>query len=150
MSAPLILVLDVAREECATFAALAGAVATRLEESGCVKPSWRGAVILREERFPTGLPLTPPAAIPHADREHTLRDAFVFARLEQPLAFGAMGDSDAAPLEVRLAVFIVAGMRTGQVEALDKLLGVLSDAGRRMQLEAGTAESARRALETLL
>ncbi|WP_168161942.1 PTS sugar transporter subunit IIA [Dermabacter sp. HMSC08H10] len=150
MSSPLIFVLDVPKGECADFAALARAVATRLEESGCVRPSWRNAVIFREERFPTGLPFEPPAAIPHADREHTLRDAFVLARLERPLAFGAMGDSDAAPLEVRLVVFIVAGKNASQVEALERLLSILGDGARRERLEAGSAENARRSFEAML
>ncbi len=150
MSAPVILVLDVAREECATFAALAGAVATRLEASGCVRPSWRDAVIRREERFPTGLPLEPPVAIPHADGEHTVKDGFVLTRLTEPLAFGAMGGADATPLDVRLAVFIAAGAGTSQVEALEKLLGVLGDETQRNRLEVGSPEEARRTLDMLL
>ncbi|ANP27849.1 hypothetical protein DAD186_12990 [Dermabacter vaginalis] len=150
MNTPVIFVLDVPSVECTDFASLARAVAARLEASGCVKASWREAVILREERFPTGLPLEPPAAIPHADGEHTLADAFVIARLAEPLAFGAMGDSDAGALQVRLAVFIVACDGMAQVEALERLLSILGDGARRERLEAGSAENARRSFEAML
>ena len=150
MNTPVIFVLDVPSAECTDFASLARVVAARLEASGCVKASWREAVILREERFPTGLPLEPPAAIPHADREHTLADAFVIARLAEPLAFGAMGNSDAGALQVRLAVFIVACDGMAQVEALERLLSILGDGARRERLEVGSAEHACRSFETML
>lgn len=150
MNTPVIFVLDVPSAECTDFASLARVVAARLEASGCVRPSWCEAVVRREERFPTGLPLEPPVAIPHADGEHTVKDGFVLARLAEPLAFGAMGDADATPLDVRLAVFIAAGAGTSQVEALEKLLGVLGDENQRNRLEVGSPEEARRTLDMLL
>ena len=150
MNTPVIFALDVPSAECTDFASLARVVASRLEASGCVKASWREAVILREERFPTGLPLEPPVAIPHADETHTLKDALVVARLAEPLAFGAMGDSDAGALQVRLAVFIVAGNGMAQVEALERLLSILGDGARRERLEAGSAEHACRSFEAML
>ena len=108
------------------------------------------ALLAREQLYPTGLPLEPPVAIPHADETHTLKDALVVVRLAEPLAFGAMGDSDAGALQVRLAVFIVAGNGMAQVEALERLLSILGDGARRERLEAGSAENARRSFEAML
>ena len=74
VNTPVIFALDVPSAECTDFASLARVVASRLEASGCVKASWREAVILREERFPTGLPLEPPVAIRDRRCGHGYRD----------------------------------------------------------------------------
>ena len=150
MTWPRLYVLDVPKDEGTSFASLTRFVASHLEADGCVTSSWVEAVLAREQLYPTGLPLEPPVGIPHADTTHTLKDALVVARLTTPLAFGAMGDSDAAPLEVRLVVFIVAGKNASQVEALERLLSILGDGARRERLEAGSAENARRSFEAML
>ena len=50
-------------------AALRG-LSARLREIGAVTDSFEAAVLLREEKHPTGLPTIVPAAIPHTDRHH--------------------------------------------------------------------------------
>lgn len=150
MTPPRAYVLDVPKDAGTSFASLTRFVARYLEADGCVTSSWVEAVLAREQLYPTGLPLEPPVAIPHADETHTLKDALVVARLAEPLAFGAMGDSDAGALQVRLAVFIVAGNGMAQVEALERLLSILGDGARRERLEAGSAEHACRSFEAML
>lgn len=150
MTPPRAYVLDVPKDAGTSFASLTRFVARHLEADACVTSSWVEALLAREQLYPTGLPLEPPVAIPHADETHTLKDALVVARLAEPLAFGAMGDSDAGALQVRLAVFIVAGNGMAQVEALERLLSILCDGARRERLEAGSAENARRSFEAML
>lgn len=150
MTQPRAYVLDVPKDEGTSFASLTRFVARHLEADGCVASSWVEAVLAREQLYPTGLPLEPPVAIPHADETHTLKDALVVVRLAEPLAFGAMGDSDAGALQVRLAIYIVAGNGMAQVEALERLLSILGDGARRERLEAGSAENARRSFEAML
>lgn len=150
MTRPRAYVLDVPKDEGTSFASLTRFVARHLEADGCVASSWVEAVLAREQLYPTGLPLEPPVAIPHADETHALKDALVVVRLAEPLAFGAMGDSDAAALQVRLAIYIVAGNGMAQVEALERLLSILGDGARRERLEASSAENARRSFEAML
>ena len=51
-------------------------LSSQLFASGMVKASFSGAVIKREEVFPTGLPTEPVGvAIPHTDSEHVLKNA---------------------------------------------------------------------------
>lgn len=68
-------------------------VADLLEERKIVNPSYKEALIKREQSFPTGLDMEflgkdlPNVAIPHTDIEHNLTENVVVVKLEQPVTF---------------------------------------------------------------
>ena len=65
-----------------------------LFEQGYVKDSFVSACQQREQSYPTGLPLEPPVAIPHAAPEHVVQNAVCFLRLHEPVSFRRMDDPE--------------------------------------------------------
>ncbi len=90
----------------------------RLEAAGRVKASWAQAAIEREKTFATGLP-TPEVgvAIPHTDVDHVLQEAIAVGVLQEPVAFGEMGNPDNT-----VPVKIVCALAVAQSELLVTLL----------------------------
>ncbi|MBX6764427.1 MAG: PTS sugar transporter subunit IIA [Rubrobacteraceae bacterium] len=83
-----------------------------LEDSNKVRDSYLGAVLVREEEFPTGLP-TPGAAIaiPHADPEHCLEPAVAVGITKSPVSFAEMGSPE-SELDVRI-IFLISATESG-------------------------------------
>ncbi|MGC9399721.1 MAG: PTS sugar transporter subunit IIA [Anaerolineae bacterium] len=90
----------------------------KLEAAGYVKASWVDAAIEREKVFATGLP-TPQigVAIPHADVEHVLRQGLAVGVLEEPVAFGEMGNPEST-----VEVTIICALAVNKSELMVKLL----------------------------
>jgi len=67
-----------------------------------VLPSFRDAVIQRENKLPTGLETKPyGVAIPHTDHDHVNRSAIAVATLENPITFHNMAQpSQEIPVKV--------------------------------------------------
>lgn len=96
------------------------ALAERLLQKGYVHPTYRDAVLTREQSFPTGLPTQPVGvAIPHADPEHCRIPALAVARLPHPVAWGLMGD-ETETVQISI-VFLLALTAEKQVEFLSQL-----------------------------
>lgn len=93
-------------------------------EQGYAEPSFVAAVLDREDRYPTGLPLPLPTAIPHADAVHVRRRALAALVPRQPLAFAEMGGSGRT-VEARLVLMLLVDDPTRQVPLLGRLLKVL-------------------------
>lgn len=79
-----------------------------LLESALVKQGFakEGAVrgaLSREEKYPTGLNMDIPIAIPHGGPEFTIRKGFAIATLKNPVKFREMGNS-AKVLDVRIVI----------------------------------------------
>jgi len=63
-----------------------------LYEGGYVKDSFLNAVIEREKKYATGIPLEPVGiAIPHTDGIHVKKMAVAVGVLAKPIKFGTMG-----------------------------------------------------------
>jgi len=96
------------------------ALAERLFQKGYVYPTYRDAVLTREQSFPTGLPTQPVGvAIPHADPEHCRTPALAVARLPEPVTWGLMGD-ESETVQISI-VFLLALTADKQVEFLSQL-----------------------------
>jgi PTS system galactitol-specific IIA component len=68
---------------------------TFLLSKGYVKDSFIPAILEREQKYPSGLPMDGhKIAIPHTDSEHVNESVILFARLAKPLEFSSMGDPD--------------------------------------------------------
>ncbi|MDR1506413.1 MAG: PTS sugar transporter subunit IIA [Treponema sp.] len=67
-----------------------------LVQNGCVKAEYAGAVITREEQYPTGIPASGlPVAIPHAFADDcVLKPCVAAATLGRPVMFRNMFDPD--------------------------------------------------------
>jgi PTS system galactitol-specific IIA component len=119
-----------------------GQLATKLEEIGAVKPSYRSAVISREAEIPTGLPLADDfaVAVPHTDREHVLRPGFALATLAQPVAFRSMEDPD-QQLPVRVVFALAITNKNEQIEMLQAVMELLQDAPTIRRIADATSAS---------
>lgn len=102
-------------------------MARGLREQGRVAGSFEAAVIAREARSPTGLPLARrKAAIPHADVEHVITPAVALCTLARPVAFSEMGNPD-GQIPVELIVMLALKDHESMQEELVRLVGLLQD-----------------------
>lgn len=110
------------REELLTI------MATRLEDLGYVHSTFLQGLLTREDRFPTGLPISGGVAIPHTDPEHVRANAISIATLTTPVMFGAMaGDNDEVP--VRLVVMLALQGSGDHMGVLQRMMRSLQDTG---------------------
>ena len=93
----------------------------KLEERGIVKDSFADNLVLRENEYPTGLPLERElnVAIPHTFSEHVNSPQILVATLAEPMDFGCMGDPDT---QVTVGTVIVMALKEGHLEALRQLM----------------------------
>lgn len=127
------------------------ALSARLRELGAVTDSFEAAVLLREERQPTGLPTFVPAAIPHTDPEHVLTPGLAIAIPRDPVAFGEIGSSGERTIWAELIVMLVLSDAHSQLTALQDLVARLQEPDGVRELLAATddADLERRAREWL-
>lgn len=70
-------------------------MAEKLVKLGYVKPTFLEAIKVREEKYPTALPIKPYAvAIPHAEPEHIIKPFIAAARLAAPIKWCEMAAND--------------------------------------------------------
>lgn len=103
-------------------------VAQGFVDSGYAKDTYPGAIVDRERVFATGLPA--PAfdiAIPHCDSEHVIKPGVGIATLKDPVAFHMMGDPETI-LHPKVLFMLALTEPHGQLEMLQKLIGVIQDA----------------------
>jgi galactitol PTS system EIIA component len=127
------------------------ALSGRLREIGAVTDSFEAAVLLREEKHPTGLPTIVPAAIPHTDPEHVLTPGFAVAIPKHPVAFGEIGSSGERTIWAELIVMLVLADAHSQLTALQTLVARLQepDGVREVLAASDDADLERRAREWL-
>lgn len=101
-------------------------LAGRLERLGYVKPSFAEAVVERERKLPTGLPLGRQVnvAVPHTDPVHVLKPGVALATLAAPVDFANMEDAgEAVPVGV---VFMLAlNHKDRQIEMLQAVMAAI-------------------------
>ena len=114
-------------------------VADLLEERKIVNPSYKEALIKREQSFPTGLDMEflgkdlPNVAIPHTDIEHNLTENVVVVKLEQPVTFHNM-IAPAQTVSVSLLFFIINHSSSSQTNILAQLMDFLNSQGNLAEL----------------
>jgi PTS system galactitol-specific IIA component len=99
-------------------------LASAAVERGFAHESFIDAVIAREKKFPTGLPLPTPVAIPHADAHHIIRPAMAGLVPTRPLNFGELGGQDRT-VEAKLVLMLLVTDPEEQVGLLGRLIEVL-------------------------
>jgi PTS system galactitol-specific IIA component len=110
------------------------ALAGRLLDAGHVKASFGSAAVMREKRFPTGLPFEPSAvALPHTDPEHIERSVIGIATLTAPVRFRQMG-TPSILLEVRLVLMPAFTSKEHAAAGLNHLVEALQDEAFRAEL----------------
>ncbi|WHA09104.1 PTS sugar transporter subunit IIA [Enterococcus montenegrensis] len=111
-----------------------GYLAEQLFEKGYVKEKYIVAIKEREKEYPTGLPSTQPAvAIPHANYELVEKTTLAIATLKEPIEFHNM-EENAATLPVQIIIMMAIGEPHGQVEMLQKIVGLIQDEPLRQEM----------------
>lgn len=98
-------------------------LAGRLEKLGYVRPSFADAVLAREARMPTGLPMGRDSnvAVPHTDPEHVVKPGIALATLARPVNFANMEDPDEA-VPVGLVFMLALNDKDRQIEMLQQIM----------------------------
>lgn len=98
-------------------------LAGRLEKLGYVRPSFAEAVLAREARMPTGLPMGRDSnvAVPHTDPEHVVKPGIALATLARPVDFANMEDPDEA-VPVGLVFMLALNDKDRQIEMLQQIM----------------------------
>lgn len=101
-------------------------LARPLISSGRVDEGFIEAVLERESKMPTGLPLAGEVnvALPHADPVHVIHPGVVVATLSEAVPFHHMIDPDEV-VPVRLVFLLALNDPNDQVEALGQIAAVL-------------------------
>lgn len=120
-----------------------------LTEQGVVKEGFIESVLQREQKFPTGLPTEPyGVAIPHTDGDMVNDSKIAFASLKNPVKFAAMGGS-AELVDVKIVFMLALNSSQGQLDMLQKLVGLFQDPGTVEQLtEVSDADQLNKLLES--
>jgi PTS system galactitol-specific IIA component len=99
-----------------------------LFDAGYVRDSFVDAALDRENRLPTGLPLSGDvnAAIPHTEVEHVLKPGLAMATLSAAVTFQNMvSPEEAVPCQL---VFVMAlDQPKAQIEMLQEIAGILQN-----------------------
>ncbi|MCT3017574.1 PTS sugar transporter subunit IIA [Propionibacterium freudenreichii] len=107
--------------------ALLSDMSQRLLDAGYVRPGYSESLWRREERYPTGLPVSGGVAIPHTEPELVRRGVVAIASLARPVAFEEMGGSGTVPVSV---VFLLGLDRAeGHVDLLQRLIKAIQKKG---------------------
>ncbi|MBE6476776.1 MAG: PTS sugar transporter subunit IIA [Propionibacteriaceae bacterium] len=102
-------------------------MAARLEGLGYVRSTFLRGLLAREDRFPTGLPISGGVAIPHTDPEHVRTSAISIATLTSPVMFGQMAGDD-GEVPVRLVIMLALQGSSDHMGVLQKMMRSLQDA----------------------
>ena len=107
-----------------------------LIEEKMVKPSFREAVLERENSYPTGLQFDGYGiALPHTDSEHVIKSQIAVMTLEKPVKFIEMGSSD-KEIDVK-TIFMLALKDSNQhIKILQKVMELLQDKEAMSKIES--------------
>lgn len=116
-------------------------LATQLFEKNYVQESYIQAIQEREKEYPTGLPSTAPGiAIPHANYEMVNKTTLAIATLAKPVAFHNMEDNQST-LPIQIVIMMAIGEPHGQVEMLQKIVGIIQAEDLRKQMTAAETDT---------
>ena len=107
-----------------------------LIEERMVKPSFKKAVLERENTYPTGLQFDGYAiALPHTGSEHVIKSQIAVMTLEKPVKFIEMGSSD-KEIDVK-TIFMLALKDSNQhIKILQKVMELLQDKEAMSKIES--------------
>lgn len=98
-----------------------------LSAGGFVNDTYLESLLIREENYPTALPVEPyPVAIPHTNIEHIIRPFIAPIRLKEPIPWREMANNDAIH-QVRF-IFMLGFLKSDEhVELLQVLVENFQD-----------------------
>lgn len=109
-------------------------LASEMYKKNYVKEEYIQAIQEREKEYPTGLPSTPPGiAIPHANYEMVNKTTLAIATLKDPVLFHNMENNN-EQLPIQIVIMMVIGEPHGQVEMLQKIVGIIQDEPLRQEM----------------
>ena len=103
-------------------------LAGKLETLGYVLPSFAEAVLAREARLPTGLPMGRDinVAVPHTDPAHVVKPGIAVATLTRPVDLANMEDPDEA-VAVGLVFMLALNDKDRQIDMLQQIIMTIQD-----------------------
>ncbi|EGP5276122.1 PTS sugar transporter subunit IIA [Enterococcus faecium] len=109
-------------------------LASEMYKKNYVKEEYIQAIQEREKEYPTGLPSTPPGiAIPHANYEMVNKTTLAIATLKDPVLFHNM-ENNKEQLPIQIVIMMAIGEPHGQVEMLQKIVGIIQDEPLRQEM----------------
>ncbi|XKR49389.1 PTS sugar transporter subunit IIA [Enterococcus faecalis] len=109
-------------------------LASEMYKKNYVKEEYIQAIQEREKEYPTGLPSTPPGiAIPHANYEMVNKTTLAIATLKDPILFHNMENNN-EQLPIQIVIMMAIGEPHGQVEMLQKIVGIIQDEPLRQEM----------------
>ena len=109
-------------------------LASEMYKKNYVKEEYILAIQEREKEYPTGLPSTPPGiAIPHANYEMVNKTTLAIATLKDPVLFHNMENNN-EQLPIQIVIMMAIGEPHGQVEMLQKIVGIIQDEPLRQEM----------------
>ena len=109
-------------------------LASEMYKKNYVKEEYIQAIQEREKEYPTGLPSTPPGiAIPHANYEMVNKTTLAIASLKDPVLFHNMENNN-EQLPIQIVIMMAIGEPHGQVEMLQKIVGIIQDEPLRQEM----------------
>ncbi len=109
-------------------------LASEMYKKNYVKEEYIQAIQEREKEYPTGLPSTPPGiAIPHANYEMVNKTTLAIATLKNPSLFHNMENNN-EQLPIQIVIMMAIGEPHGQVEMLQKIVGIIQDEPLRQEM----------------
>ena len=109
-------------------------LASEMYKKNYVKEEYIQAIQEREKEYPTGLPSTPPGiAIPHANYEMVNKTTLAIATLKDPVLFHNMENNNER-LPIQIVIMMAIGEPHGQVEMLQKIVGIIQDEPLRQEM----------------
>ncbi|WP_270281194.1 PTS sugar transporter subunit IIA [Enterococcus faecalis] len=109
-------------------------LASEMYKKNYVKEEYIQAIKEREKEYPTGLPSTPPGiAIPHANYEMVNKTTLAIATLKDPVLFHNMENNN-EQLPIQIVIMMAIGEPHGQVEMLQKIVGIIQDEPLRQEM----------------
>lgn len=102
-------------------------VASNLQQKKIVKDGYVDAILQREQKYPTGLPVgNIGVAVPHADYKLVNKATLSVATLTEPIIFHNMGDVKAT-LPVQIIIMMAIKEPHSQVKVLQRLMEIIQD-----------------------
>lgn len=93
---------------------------------GFVKEDYGKNVILREQNYPTGLPVEGhKVAIPHTDAEYVNETRICVAVLKKPVEFQVMGSSSGEKVPVEVVIMLAIKEQKAQIGVLKELINLV-------------------------
>lgn len=93
-----------------------------LVKNNYVSDEFEGALLSREAEFPTGLPTSPPVAIPHTDGTFVKNDTILCILNDKPLLFNEMGGDTEDVVDPRIIFMLVLSEGNAHLTQLQNLI----------------------------